>query len=113
MVVLDYKTLGKRIREERIKQNLTQGKLAEEVFLSTTYIGQIERGERHITIDKLILIAKRLNITIDYLLRDSLEEHETITADVWNGLMYGRSDSEKSMALDTVKLIFRYLDERK
>ena len=41
---MDYIALGQRIREERLKLNLTQEKLAEDVGVSTTYIGQIERG---------------------------------------------------------------------
>lgn len=40
---MDYHALGKRIREERLRLNLTQEKLAEEVGVSTAYIGQIER----------------------------------------------------------------------
>ena len=42
---MEQKTLGRRIREERLKLNLTQEKLAEDVDLSMAYIGQIERGE--------------------------------------------------------------------
>ena len=45
------RTLGRRIREERLKLNLTQEKLAEDVNLSMAYIGQIERGERSLTLD--------------------------------------------------------------
>ena len=41
---MDYHALGKRIREERLRLNLTQEKLAEEVGVSTAYIGQIERA---------------------------------------------------------------------
>ena len=40
---MEHQSLGKRIREERLKLNLTQEKLAEDVNLSTAYIGQIER----------------------------------------------------------------------
>ena len=64
---MDYIALGKRIREERLKLNLTQEKLAEDVDLSTAYIGQIERGERHITLENLVLIVNRLDITVDYI----------------------------------------------
>ena len=51
---MEHQALGKRIREERLKLNLTQEKLAEDVNLSTAYIGQIERGERSLTLDNLI-----------------------------------------------------------
>lgn len=36
---MDYIALGKRIREERCKLNLTQEKLAEDVDLTPAYIG--------------------------------------------------------------------------
>ena len=35
--------IGKRIREERLRLNLTQEKLAEDVNLSMAYIVQVER----------------------------------------------------------------------
>ena len=43
---MNYMRLGQRIREERLKMNLTQAQLAEAIDISDTYIGQIERGER-------------------------------------------------------------------
>jgi transcriptional regulator with XRE-family HTH domain len=35
---MDYKALGKRIREERRKLNLTQAQLAEDIDISDTYL---------------------------------------------------------------------------
>ena len=69
---MEQKTLGRRIREERLKLNLTQEKLAEDVDLSMAYIGQIERGERSLTLDNLVAVANRLGVTVDYLLSDSI-----------------------------------------
>lgn len=43
---MNYKRLGERIREERLKLNLTQAQLAEAIDISDTYMGAIERGER-------------------------------------------------------------------
>ncbi len=107
---MDYIVLGRRIREERLKCNLTQEKLAEEVDLSTAYIGQIERGERHITLENLVKISNRLNITVDYLIYDYTNSSNDMLLCSWVKLMEGRSANEKSMALDTIKLIFNYLD---
>ena len=69
---MNYTDLGRRIREERQKLNLTQEKLAEAINVSTAYIGQIERGRRCPTLDTLICIANTLGVSIDYLLRESL-----------------------------------------
>lgn len=67
---MDYTRLGKRIKEERLRLNLTQEKLSEKVGISTAYLGQIEHGERCITLDKLIPLANYLGVTVDFLLTD-------------------------------------------
>ena len=110
---MDYVSLGRRIREERLKCNLTQEKLAEKINLSTAYIGQIERGERRVSVDTLVLISTHLNTSVDYLLVDSVQDNNYLMQGVWRQLMDGRTDREKNMALDTIKLIFSYMDERK
>ncbi len=67
---MDYKLLGKRIREERLRLGKTQESLAEEVNISTAYLGQIERGERSVTLDKLIPLAE---VSINcYIITDML-----------------------------------------
>lgn len=62
------KHFGKRVREERQKQNLSQEKLAELAQLHRTYIGMIERGEKNITLENIEKIAKALNITLAELM---------------------------------------------
>ena len=69
---MDYKRLGERIREERLRRGLTQAQLAEAVDISNTYMGAIERGERCLTLDTLVRLVNRLSVTVDYLLADSV-----------------------------------------
>ena len=76
---MDYIALGRRIKEERLKLNMTQERLAEEVNLSTSYIGQIERGERKLTLDSLINITNCLGVTVDYLLQESIIRTRCLT----------------------------------
>ena len=108
---MDYIALGQRIRQERLKLNLTQEKLAEDVGLSTTYIGQVERGERSLTLGKLVLIVNRVGVTVDYLLSDSVEPENDSQYRLWSQLMDGRTEDEKALAVNMVKLMFGYLDE--
>ena len=44
------KELGQRIRAERTARKMTQEELAERADLHPTYIGQVERGEKSLTI---------------------------------------------------------------
>lgn len=108
---MEQQALGKRIREERLKLNLTQEKLAEDVNLSTAYIGQIERGERSLTLENLAAVANRLGVTIDYLLSDSIVTDNDGQYRLWCQLMNGRTETQKALAINMVKLMFGYLDE--
>lgn len=106
-----YKLLGNRLRQERLKLNLTQEQLAEKVDLSTSYIGQIERGERNISLDTLVVICKSLGVTIDYLLQDSINIEEDIVYNQLYQLISSRSINEKVMALDVLKVMFSHIDK--
>lgn len=65
--------LGKRIKEARKLAKLTQEKLAEKINISTVYLGEIERGNKMPSIPVFIAIAEALNVSCDYLLRDSAD----------------------------------------
>lgn len=67
MYNIDYKDLGKRIRAERRKQDLTQEKLAEMANISDSFMGHIERGGRTLSIETLAKIANALNLSIEYI----------------------------------------------
>lgn len=55
---------GKRVKEERIKQKLSQEKLASKAGLHRTYIGMIERAEKNITLENIQKICRALNLKI-------------------------------------------------
>jgi transcriptional regulator with XRE-family HTH domain len=56
------KIIGDAIRLHRKNADLTQEKLAEAVDLNPKYLGEIERGEKIISIEALLRIAKALKI---------------------------------------------------
>jgi len=66
--------IGNRIRELRIKADLSQEKLAFACNLDRTYIGSVERGERNISALNLRKIAKALKINPSDLLNFNNEQ---------------------------------------
>ena len=108
---MNYDQLGQRIREERLKLGLTQARLAEDVHISDAYIGQIERGERSLSLDTLIRISNRLKVSVDYLLKDSVEFNDENIVNQFKVLIDKQSDAKKRMAIDVVKVMFAHLDE--
>jgi len=58
------KLLGNAIRERRKQAKLSQEKLAELADLHPNYFGEVERGEKTISIDALVRLAKALDVRL-------------------------------------------------
>ena len=69
---MDYEALGLRIRQQRKLMKMTQEDLAGITDVSSSYIGHIERGIKHCSLETLICICNSLNIPPNSLLQDSL-----------------------------------------
>ena len=107
---MDYIYLGKRIREERLKAHLTQEQLAEFSDISLSYMGQIERGERKVTLETLLRICKCLKVSVDFLLNDTYKANEDNIVEQFKQLIFNKSPNEKQMAIDVLRTIFNHLD---
>lgn len=59
---------GKRVREVRKSKGISQEKLAEMAGIDRSYMGNIERGEKNITLKKIYEICDALQIDIKFLI---------------------------------------------
>lgn len=59
---------GEKVREERLKQGLSQEEFAAMVGVHRTYIGMIERAEKNITLENIEKIANALGISLEKLM---------------------------------------------
>lgn len=57
-------TIGRKLRQYRQKQGYSQEALADRAGLHPTYIGQVERGGKNITVETLGKITAALEIPI-------------------------------------------------
>lgn len=71
---MDYKDLGARLRKLRIRAQMTQEELAQEIEVSTSFVGHIERGSRKASLETMVKIANAMEISLDYLLSGSLQQ---------------------------------------
>ena len=70
--MVDFASMGKRMRMKRRSLCMSQEALARAVNISTSYYGNIERGIRIPSIDTLVAIANALGTGVDFFLSDSL-----------------------------------------
>ena len=60
-------SLGKKIKEKRIQQSLTQEQLAEKIGISPKSLSQIELGNNFVSADNLEQICAALNVQVKSL----------------------------------------------
>jgi transcriptional regulator with XRE-family HTH domain len=59
---------GKRLRELRQQRGMSQEALSFEAGLDRSYVGQVERGERNISIENMAKLARSLKVRLSVLL---------------------------------------------
>lgn len=90
---------GRRIRNYRIQQHMSQETLAEKCGLHPTYIGQLERGEKNATLESIEKIAGGLSISLSRLFENMGTENdcENIPLEAYRILQERSGDEQKKL----------------
>jgi len=108
MYNIDYKELGKRIRAERRKQDLTQETLAEMAEISDSFMGHIERGGRTLSIETLAKLANALNMSIEYIICGEYNYQPAMLPEDIHDALNRMSGSQRKVFLDIMKTLATY-----
>jgi transcriptional regulator with XRE-family HTH domain len=65
------KLFGRAVRARRLALGISQEELAEKAGLHRTYIGDVERGQRNVSLINIIKFANALGVKPPVLLRES------------------------------------------
>lgn len=104
---INYRKIGDKIRNEREKFDISREKFAELLNLSPFFIGQIERGERKMSISTLISVSECLHISIDYLIFGevhNVQEHNSL-----QDLINKCSEKEAKVIEEIIKAILPHI----
>ena len=106
-MAIDYKVLGKRIKEQRILKGSTQEHFAEHLDVSVGYISQMERGITKISLDRLATVSDYLECEMSYLLEGVNSGSSDYLDKDFNNLYRRLSAYEKKVLTSLVK---EYID---
>ena len=104
---VNYVKIGNRIRIEREKFDMTREKLSEILNISPYFLGQIERGERKMSINTLINVSECLHISIDYLFFEQMNVNTN--NDSLHSLINKCSEKEIKVIEGLIKLLLPHL----
>ena len=102
-----YKEIGKRLKENREIQELTQADLAEKVGTSVTYISSVERGISFPRGDKLVAILNALNSSADSVFCDVVQASAKLRASILYDMLLELPSKEQNRILETVVFLIR------
>lgn len=69
--------IGKRLRKQREKLNMTREEFAEKANISPQFLAEIENGKKGMSVNTLYKICKNYNLSADYLLFGRLLNNNT------------------------------------
>ncbi|MBQ7132334.1 MAG: helix-turn-helix transcriptional regulator [Oscillospiraceae bacterium] len=108
---MEKNTLGSRVRQLRRSKGFTQIQLADNLYISESYIALIEADKRNPSIDIVSKLADFFCVTTDYLINGKKSDTERLLLKEWEKIISGRSEKEIKSALSLVKSFFDCLDD--
>lgn len=108
---LNYKVIGKHIREVRQRNHLSQAMLSELVDKTPSYISYIESGIKSMSLDTFVLIANALGVSPDRLLMEQIISTERCASEEIALLLSDCSTYEMMILLDVIKSLKASLKE--
>jgi len=103
---INYIEIGNRIRIQRENFDMSRETLSELINLSPYFLGQIERGQRKMSINTLIKVSECLHISIDYLI---FEQGNIDNSTVLHSLLNRCSEKEIGVIESIIKVILPHL----
>lgn len=108
--MINYYTIGQRVKEARKKKHLSQADLAEAVEKSTSY-SYMETGLKCMSLETLVDVANALDISADYILADCINTHENMCENEFAEQIKECTLYESRIIIDMVKALREILRE--
>ena len=107
-VSYDRISVGNRIQTKRQLLDISQDELAERIDRATKYVSDIERGNCGMSIETMLMFAKELDMSVDYMMfgKGSEDEINRQTIDMYAALhvLEQYKENERSYAVRLLNL---------
>jgi len=104
--------IGEKIRFYRKKRKLSQEELAFKAALHNTYIGQLERGEKNVTVESLAKVCEAMDITLAEFFQGPNVTQRMLSIELGQiiALLEGRSKKDQQKVLAIIESLLQWKD---
>lgn len=103
--------IGKRLRKQREKVNLTREEFAEKAGISPQFLAEIENGKKGMSVATLYKICTNFNISSDYLLFGHLSSENL--SDSAKETIHLLSEPYRTYTEDIIEIVNNIISESK
>ena len=111
--MIDYSSMGKKVKQARLKKKITQEQLAEAVGVGVTHISHLETGSGTVSLKVFIAIVNYLNCSVDELLYKEIKTARPIVNNWLTELVADCNQSEIKIIADTIMALKQTLKKNR
>ena len=108
---IDYKEIGRRVRAARKEKGLTQEQASERCDITPSFYGNIERGDKKMSVETLIKISRGLSVSTDQLLFGEVTDEEQGAMRIIAQVKEQGDEIQYKKYLDIMKAVSTILDK--
>ena len=102
---LDFKLIGKRIKEARVKRGITQEKLSELIDVTVVYVSRIERGAAKLNLKRLAQLSIALETPIEKLITGTTIQNEIYLKKEFQELLSKCTTKKQKLIYNIAKIV--------
>lgn len=106
---MDIKQIGERVRQARTEKKMTQAQLAKALQVSAPFVSNIEQGKQTMSITVLCAICDVLDVSADWILRDSTPVARRMTDEEMTAIIGDCTHEEKTAMLEILRRIKEFM----
>jgi transcriptional regulator with XRE-family HTH domain len=111
MSEINYKEIGKRIRAVRKAQKLTQEEASERCDITSSYYGNLERGNKKMSVETLVKISKGLGVSADNLLFGEIPQNQELLNSILGEVRRNTAEGQFDKYLAVIKAVATVIDK--
>ncbi len=108
---IDYKEIGNRIRVARIASNLTREEAAERCGVTSSYYGNLERGDRRMSLDTLVRVSEGLDLSLDLLVYGKGKEEKDELSAMLSEILHRYGEKQLERYLEVIRALSGIADK--